>query len=97
MSVNDKSSVREINRHIRKYNLISLPATLIIGFGIYLLFTGNGAQFHPWLAEQSFVIKVMLAAGVIELLAMNRVSRLNRLKQVVQSSHKLERRRSAFH
>lgn len=97
MSVNDKSSVRDINRHIRKYNLISLPATLIIGFGIYLLFTGNGVQFHPWLAEQSFVIKMMLAAGVIELLAMNRVSRLNRLKQVVQSSHKLERRRSAFH
>ncbi|MET3999817.1 hypothetical protein [Marinobacterium sp. MBR-109] len=97
MSVDKKSSVKDINRHIRKYNLITLPATLIIGFGIYLLFTGNGGQFHPLLAEQSFVIKLMLAAGVIELLAMNRVAKLNKLKHVVLSSHKLDRRSRAFH
>jgi formate/nitrite transporter FocA (FNT family) len=97
MSLNNKSSVQDINRHIRKYNLISLPATIIIGFGIYLLFTGKGAEFHPWLAEQAFVIKLMLAAGVIEVLAMSRVTKLNRLKQVVLNSHKLERRYGAFH
>jgi len=97
MSVNEQSSVREINRHIRKYNLISLPATLVIGFGIYLLLTGNGGQFHPWLAESSFVIKLIVVAGVIELLAMNRITRLNRLKQVVLTSCNMERRSRAFH
>lgn len=93
MSVNKQSSVREINRHIRKYNLISLPATLIIGFGIYLLLTGRGAEFHPWLAETSAVIKLMAVAGVVDVIAMSRLSRLKRLKQVVVGSHKLEQRR----
>jgi hypothetical protein len=97
MSTDSKSSVKDINRHIRKYNLITLPATLVIGFGIYLLFTGNGGQFHPLLAEQSFVIKMMLAAGVIELLAMNRLAKLNKLKHVILSNHKLDRRHKAFH
>lgn len=84
MSVDRKASVRDINRHIRKYNLISLPATIILGLGLYALITGEGGNWHPLFADQGFLIKVMVAAGIIELLAMARVTKLNRLKHVIQ-------------
>ena len=97
MNPSDKKTVRTLNRHIRKYSLISLPATLIIGFGVYLLLTGRGGEFHPWLAESAFVIKLMVVAGVIELMAMNRITRLKRLKQVVVPNCRMERQSRALY
>lgn len=97
MDPKEKRGVCEINRQIRKYRLLSLPATLVIGFGIYLLLTGKGGQFHPWLADTALVFKLLLAAGIIDILAMNRVARLKRLKQVVLSTYSMEHHHRALH
>jgi hypothetical protein len=89
MRPSKRESVAEIKRHLFKYNLISLAATLVIGVCIYALATGEGASIHSILADQSNVFDILLVAGVVELLVMARISRLNKLKQGVNSRRRV--------
>lgn len=91
MRAGKRESVAEIKRHLFKYNLISMAATLVIAVCIYSLATGNGASLHPWLGDQSNVFDLLIGAGVIELLVMARIARLNKLKQGVASRRVISR------
>ncbi|MBR9829973.1 MAG: hypothetical protein GYB41_15280 [Oceanospirillales bacterium] len=83
MKKSKRESVAEIKRYLFKYNMISMAATLVIAVCIYALATGNGADIHAVLADQSNVFDLLIGAGVVELLVMARIARLNKLKQGV--------------
>ncbi|GAA0783870.1 hypothetical protein [Marinobacterium sediminicola] len=89
MRPSKRESVAEIKRHLFKYNLISMAASLVIAVCIYALATGEGASIHAWLGDQSNVFDLLIGAGVIELLVMARISRLNKLKQGVTSRRRV--------
>ncbi len=89
MRPSKRESVAEIKRHLFKYNLISMAATLVIAVCIYALATGEGASIHSILADQSNVFDILIGAGVVELLVMARIARLNKLKQGVSSRRRV--------
>lgn len=83
MRARRRESVSEIKRRLFKYNLISAVATMFIALALYALATGKGGQIHAILANQSFVVDLLIGAGVLELLVMARIARLKKLKQGV--------------
>lgn len=85
MRPSKRESIAEIKRNLRKYNMISMAATLVIAVCIYALATGEGASIHSILADQSNVFDILIGAGVVELLVMVRIARLNKLKQGVRT------------
>ncbi len=89
MKPSKRESVAEIKRHLFKYNLISMVATLVIAVCIYALATGEGASIHSILADQSNVFDILIGAGVVELLVMVRITRLNKLKKGVNTRRRL--------
>ncbi len=89
MKPSKRESVAEIKRHLFKYNLISMVATLVIAVCIYALATGEGASIHSILADQSNVFDILIGAGVVELLVMARITRLNKLKKGVNTRRRL--------
>lgn len=89
MKRSKRESVAEIKRHLFKYNLISMAATLVIAVCIYALATGEGASIHSIFADQSNVFDILIAAGVVELLVMARIARLNKLKQGVSTRRRV--------
>ncbi len=89
MKPSKRESVAEIKRHLFKYNLISMAATLVIAVCIYALATGEGASIHSIFADQSNVFDILIGAGVVELLVMARITRLNKLKKGVRTRSRL--------
>ncbi|MBV0932859.1 hypothetical protein [Marinobacterium weihaiense] len=94
MKPSKRESAAEIKRHLRKYNTISMVATLVIAVCIYALATGEGASIHSILADQSNVFDILIAAGVVELLVMARIARLNKLKQGASARRMVSRARA---
>ncbi|MBP0048352.1 hypothetical protein H9C73_06355 [Marinobacterium sp. AK62] len=94
MKTRRRDSVAELKRRLFKYNLVSMAATAVIALAIYSLATGRGGEIHPWLADQSRMLDLLVAAGVVELLVMMRISRIKRLKQGVLNRRPVTRARA---
>lgn len=84
MKTKEPDQVAILGRRLIKYKIISLVASVIVVVAFFVLMTGQGTDLHPMLSTRGRTMDLIMWSGIIDLLAMFRMSQLSR-KRIILS------------
>lgn len=62
-----KEELKQIDKEIRKINIIGFPGAILLGLGIYGLIEENPASLHSLFGYQKFVYLLLISGALIEI------------------------------
>ncbi|AUD78630.1 hypothetical protein CW740_04930 [Kangiella profundi] len=87
MTTDTETSIQTIDKQIKKYIILDVPANIILGLGAYSLITGEGANIHSLLANNIVVYSLVAVGAVLTLWAGINIFKLGRKKKALQTNN----------
>lgn len=87
MTTDTETSIQTIDKQIKKYIILDVPANIILGLGAYALITGEGLNIHPLLANNIVVYSLVAVGAVLTLWAGINIFKLGRKKKMLQNNN----------
>ncbi|MGB2131405.1 MAG: hypothetical protein ACPHXW_08230 [Marinobacterium sp.] len=83
MSIKEPDPIAILTRRLIKYQVLSLVATLAVVASFYVVMTGQGTDWHPWLADRATAMELLLWSSIVDLIAMYRLANLSRRRLIL--------------
>ncbi|WP_111494032.1 hypothetical protein [Marinobacter bohaiensis] len=88
MSTDAKAQLAAINKKVLKMHLITAPANIALGLGLFSLFVSDPGSVFPFMSNPAVGYGLLIVGGIAQLMAMGKLFPLlkeqQRLKHLVR-------------
>ena len=77
----NKMDLKEVKVMIKKIEIFSLAAGLLVGFALYGIFSADGNGLHSLLNDSSIVYTMLVVGVVVEVVALTKLLPLFKLQK----------------